>query len=166
MARLERLADGIRLRLDPEEVGALTSLADGLADRLAGVSGGPDAELLDRLAPAASRSDPAVDAELRRMLRDDLIDARVVRLRALSSSLRTSTVSAGAEGFDRTLGRDDAMQMVEVLNDLRIAVGASIGYEALERGGIGPDDHRADAARLMDALAWLQGGLIDYVDRD
>jgi len=163
MARLEPVDARIRLRLDPEEVGVVASLAETLAARLAD----PDPEhdddpVLQRFTPEVSRSDPDLDAELRGMLREDLLGGRVERLRDLAVLLR-SDGPTGADAFDRLLDSDAAMRIVEALNDLRIALAATIGYEHLRRDDLGADDRQADAVRLMDALAWLQGGLIDFV---
>jgi len=165
MAGLERVEGGLRLRLDADEVDVVASLAEGLAARLAHARTDPseDDEILERIAPTVSRSDREVDTELRAMLRDDLLGSRVERLHELAGTLRGD---GGPSGVDRVLGRDAAMRMVEALNDLRIALAATIGYEALDRAALGPDDRRADAVRLLDALAWLQGGLIDFVDGD
>jgi hypothetical protein len=96
------------------------------------------------------------------MLRDDLVGSRVSRLQDLSATLR----AGGDAGVDRVLDRDESMRMVEALNDLRLALAATIGYETIVREDLAPDDRRADAVRLMDALAWLQGGLIEFVDAD
>jgi hypothetical protein len=165
MAGLERVDGGMRLRLDADEVDVVASLAEGLAARLAHAQTDPseDDEVLDRLAPVVSRGDRDVDAELRAMLRADLVGSRVARLHDLAGTLRGD---GGGSGVERVLDRDEAMRIVEALNDLRIALAATIGYEALDRDALGPDDRRADAVRLLDALAWLQGGLIDFVDTD
>ena len=164
MAGLERGPEGATLRLGADEVDVVASLAEGLAARLADPA--PDDQddpLLDRLAPTASRGDAALDAELRALLRGDLVSSRVARLRDLAAGLR-----GGLEGgvYVRTLDRGEAMRIVEALNDLRLALAESIGYEALARDQPAPDDARHDVLRLMDALAWLQGGLIEYVDGD
>ena len=167
MAGLERTGDGVRLRLALEEVDVVASLAEGLATRLGGADAqhvGRD-EIVDRLAPQGSRGDPQVDAELRAMLREDLTSMRVERLGDLADRLRRGVVDREA-GYDETLDRAAAMRIVEALNDLRIALAATIGFEALEGGAIGDDDRRADAVQLLDALAWLQGGLIEYVEEE
>jgi len=164
MARLERVAEGMRLQLDVQEVDVLTSLAEGLAARLDDdTDPAHDDELMRRLAPEVSRSDPELDRELRAMLREDLLGARVLRLRDLVRLLHDGSPS-GAQSFDRVLDRDRSMHVVEGLNDLRIALAATIGYESFDREVLDPDDRRADAIRLMDALAWLQGGLIEFID--
>jgi hypothetical protein len=166
MALLERAEGGMRLRLDPAEVEVLASLAEGLALRLEDEEvGGPDDEVLRRLAPEVSRGDAEVDAELRGMLRGELLSARAVRLRDLASTLRPDSVVSDAP-FDRILDREVSMRIVEAVNDLRIALAATIGYETLQRDALSADDQRGDAVQLLDALAWLQGGLIDFIDGD
>lgn len=168
MAGLERADDGIRLRLEAAEVEVLTSLAEGLARRAASGGLGEGDTVLDRLAPPASRGDAAADAELRPMLRGDLLAMRSARLDAFVASLRGDAGGrdGSGAGFDRVLDPEEAMRVVEALNDLRLALAATIGYDEALRDGLHDDDHRADAVRLMDALAWLQGGLIEYVATD
>jgi hypothetical protein len=164
MARLEPAGERVRLQLAREEVDVLVSLAEGLARRLADVDGREEDEVLRRLAPEVSRGDAEVDAELRAMLRPDLLSSRAARLHDLAALLRPGNEPRD-DGLDRLLERDEAMRTVEALNDLRIALAATIGYETIERDDLAPDDPREDAVRLMDALAWLQGGLIEFVDR-
>lgn len=166
MAGLERVHDGIRLRLDATEVDVVASLAEGLARRAEGGDAGHPDAVLDRLAPIASRGDATADAELRPMLRDELLGIRVARLDGLVDLLRGAATDQEEVGFDSILDRDTAMRVVEALNDLRLALAATIGFEEGLRDGLREDDHRADAIRLMDALAWLQGGLIEYVEID
>jgi hypothetical protein len=164
MARLEPAGERVRLQLAREEVDVLVSLAEGLARRLADVDGREEDEVLRRLAPEVSRGDAEVDAELRAMLRPDLLSSRAARLHDLAALLRPGNEPRD-DGLDRLLERDEAMRTVEALNDLRIALAATIGYETIERDDLAADDPREDAVRLMDALAWLQGGLIEFVDR-
>lgn len=164
MAGLERVADGVRLRLEATEVEVVTSLAEGLARRAGGHDGAQSDPILDRLAPVASRGDTTADAELRPMLRDELLGLRVTRLQGLVELLGAREPGRETPGFDRVLDRPTAMRIVEALNDLRLALAATVGFDGSARGELRDDDHRADAVRLMDALAWLQGGLIEYVE--
>jgi len=165
MARLERAADGMHLRLESPEVDVLGSLSTGLAARLEdGPSTSEDAGLFRLLAPDLSRGDAAIDAELRAMLHPDLLSARAARLRDLDAQLTTWRSDAG--DLHAVLDRDAAMRLVEALNDLRLALAATVGLDTIERDDIAEDDERSDALRLMDALAWLQGGLIEFVDHD
>jgi len=163
MARLEPVVDGLRLRLDPEEVRVVSTLAAGLAERL---RGGADAlsndAVIDRLAPEVSRGDAAVDRELRAMLRSDLLATRSDRLDDLVTVLGRWSGPGGP--IDHVLDRSEAMRLVEALNDVRLALAAMIGYEELVRDEVDDAHPSVDGVRLMDALAWLQGGLIDFVE--
>jgi hypothetical protein len=167
MAALERTDAGMRLRLAGEEVEVVASLAEGLAIRLTHASDASTVsrdDVVDRLAPTVSRGDPDVDAELRGMLRDELLTTRATRLRDLAALLRSG--GDGSDGLDLVVDRDGAMRIVEALNDLRLALAATVGYDDLVREELVEGDQRADAVRLMDALAWLQGGLIDFIEAD
>lgn len=176
MARLTPDAAGLRLHLDADEVDVLVSLVEGLASHIAAASDDPHSDASDRvisrLAPTVSRGDTEVDVELRAMLRDDLLTSRTTRLSALAEDLRAWEESdadadgpAGGGGFDRSLDRDEAMRIVEALNDVRLAIATTV--DRPDDGAGAPRDDgegRSDAARLIDALTWLQGGLIDFVD--
>lgn len=166
MAGLRPDGDMLRLLLEADEVSVLVSLLEGLAGRVAAVSAGgePDA-VIARLTPTVSRGDAEVDAELRAMLRDELLETRTQRLGRLASDLQVWAREAGG-GVDRLLDRDGAMRIVETLNDLRLALATTIGYDDELRASLEPDDARADALVLMDALAWMQGALIDFVEGD
>jgi hypothetical protein len=65
---------------------------------------------------------------------------------------------------EHTLDREEAERLVEVLNDMRLALGASVGVESLEREELAEDDPRAATLGLMDHLGWMQGRLIDFVE--
>lgn len=166
---------GLRLRLEAEEVDVLGSLVAGLAERVdraandpadGTAAGGTDAPdpILARLTPAGSRGDADVDTELRAMLRHELLDTRAQRLARLADDLREWAGDGGA--VDRVLDRDEAMRIVEALNDVRLALASTIGYDEHVRDDLAPDGARADAVALMDALAWLQGGLIEFIEGD
>ena len=164
MARLNREDDALRLVLDGDEVEVLTSLAVGLAQRIdEALRSGDSDPVLDRLTPPVSRGDEALDAELRAMIRGDLLSIRSARLLAFAAELRPARADASG-GLDLRLDRAAAMRALEALNDLRLALATTIGFEELARTDLDPEDERQDALQLLDALAWLQGGLIEYVD--
>jgi hypothetical protein len=166
MARLHRETDAIHLILEADEVDVLTTLATGLARRVTeALHGSDDDVIIDRFAPTVSRGSADLDAELRSMLRGDLLSTRAERLAAFADELRASQ-ERGSGVVDRSLDRDAALRVVESLNDLRLALATTIGYDDGSREVVGPDDARWDAVGLMDALAWLQGGLIEFVDGD
>ncbi len=166
MAQLRRDGDVIRLLLDADEVEVLASLASGLATRVsdAAFDGSRD-EVIDRLAPTVSRGDADLDAELRSMLREDLLSSRTERLRAFATELRAARKGPSGD-VEHRLDRDAAMLAVQALNDVRLALATTIGFADTLRAELEADDPRLEAIGLMDALAWLQGGLIDFIDGD
>jgi hypothetical protein len=163
MARLEPTPDGLRLHLDTEEVSVLVSLTGGLADRLRDADTDLTSDpVIDRLAPEVSRGDADVDRELRAMLRPELLATRSDRLDDLVAALgRWSAVDGTVQ---EVLTRPDAMKLIEALNDVRLALAVTIGYDQPSDETAGPSDRSTDAKHLMDALAWLQGGLIEFVE--
>lgn len=175
MARLIPDPTGVRLRLEAQEVDVLVSLVAGLADRVERAAADPASgqqpggaagsdPVIARLTPAVSRGDAEVDAELRAMLRHELLDTRARRLVGLADDLRDWADAGGA--IDRVLERDGAMRIVEALNDVRLALASTMGYDEELRDALDPDDDRSDAVALMDALTWLQGGLIEFIEGD
>ncbi len=166
MARLHRDGDAMLLTLDADEVEVLASLAAGLATRVEDAArGGSVDAVIERLTPRVTRGDDELDAELRAMLRDDLLSTRAQRLQAFAEELRAQ--QAGTVGdVGRRLDRDAAMRIIEALNDVRLALATTIGLDDTLRDELQADDPRLDAIGLMDALAWLQGGLIEFVDGD
>ena len=166
MARLHPEDGAMRLLLGADEVEVLVSLSDGLSGRIAdAMQRGSSDPIIDRLTPTVSRGDSDLDAELRGMLRGELLSDRVARLQAFTDELRDAQASADA-GIDRRLDRNAAMRVVEALNDLRLALATTIGLADDLRMDPGVDDEHQAALRLVDALAWLQGALIDFIDRD
>jgi hypothetical protein len=161
MAELRSVDDGLLLVLDAEEVALLVALAESLLTRVAAESWDSTDPILARLAPAASRGDEEVADELREMLVEGLMDTRRARLEALRADLMAW---GGGEGFERTLDRGEAERLIEVLNDLRLALGASIAVETIEREELAEDDPRTATLGLMDHLGWMQGRLIDFVE--
>lgn len=162
MAQLERLEDGVRLRLARDEVGVVVSLVEGVRNRLEGPLAAADGDGFARFRTPVVSNEVAVDDELREMLHDELRAKRTNRLTDLSVLLQRG----GEDGFDSVLDRETSMRVVEALNDLRLALAASVGYDDELRDSLDDDDHRTGAVALMDALAWLQGGLIDFVESD
>jgi hypothetical protein len=154
--------DRLHVLLEPGEVDVLAALAGGLAQRLRGAAAGDD--LLERLAPRVSHADDAVDRELRAMLSVDLHSDRAARLDDLVELLRRGDVDAEGGQVRIVLDRARAERVIQSLNDLRIGLAATVGLDRIPREDLPPDDPRHETMRLVDALAWLQGGLIEFVD--
>jgi hypothetical protein len=167
VAELRPVDGGMLLVLDRDEIAMLTSLVTSLAERLAldGRSETDEERLHDpivaRFTPETSRSDPEADRELRAMLAGELLDDRRARLLQLATDL---AAWADGDGVRHVLDAETAGRLVDTLNDLRLAIGASIGIESLDRADIAVDDPRALSLDLMDHLGWMQGRLIEFID--
>ena len=98
----------------------------------------PDDPALRRLLPDASREDPSVSAEFRRLTEADLRSGKVANLLALRAVLDAARPSA-------VVAAADAAGVAAALTDVRLVLS--------ERLGIRTDD---DADRLAD-LAWADG---------
>lgn len=161
MARVREGRDGIEVELAGTEIELLSRLLDGLAGRLR--AGGDDA-VIDRLAPSGSRGDAEADAELRRMVRNDLLEGRAERLARLAVDIRGWAPSGSRDAVRASLGEDEAMLLLGGLNDLRLALGASIAIGTFERSELEPSDPRSVTLELMDRLGGLQQGLVEHLD--
>lgn len=161
MAEVRAIADGIEVRFARAEVDLLVRLCEGLAERL---RAGGDGPIIDRLAPAASRGDAEADAELRRLLRTDLLAGRAERLDGLAADLRSWRAAVSTGAVVRTLAEDGALALLCGLNDVRLGLGAGIGIEDLDRGQLDADDPRALTVALMDRLGGLQQDLVEALD--
>lgn len=152
--------DGVRMQLELFEVDLLVSLRDALHDTLSGDD--PDQRVLERLFPAAVGGDAEADAELRAMLHEDLLQSRLDGLDALVRLLERGSRHRGSLRVD--LEEDEPALVLGVLNDLRLALGARIGIERLDRDGLAPDDPVQHRLAIMDHLAWWQEQLLAIID--
>lgn len=153
-------AGGIRAQFDPVEVELLRSLEEGVSQTLE--HGDEDDPVVQRLFPSAVAGDDEADAEVRRMLRDDLLGARREGLRALIEILDRATPHRGRLRVQ--LQDDEPLLVLGVLNDLRLSIGARIGIEAIDRDQLGEDDPLAYRVAVMDHLGWWQEQLLELLD--
>lgn len=160
MARVRPVDDGVGIDLERAELELLVRLCEGLATRLR--AGGDDA-VIARLAPGASRGDAEADAELRRLLRGDLLDGRAERLVRLATELRSWLPEGDAVGIRATLDADTAVGLLQGLNDVRLALGAQVDVERIDRDALDPEDPRSITLQLIDRLAGLQQGLLEVL---
>jgi hypothetical protein len=156
-------SDRMHLLLEQGEVDVLAALAQGLAERLRTQEPSGD-DLLQRLTPRASHADEAVDRELRAMLGSDLHADRAHRLEDLVELLRSSADASAPQHTRIVLDRAAAERVIQALNDLRVGLAATVGLDRTPREDLAPADPRHETMRLVDALAWMQGGLIEFVD--
>lgn len=152
--------DGIRAQFEPQEVELLRTLEQGVSQTL---EHGDDADpVIERLFPAAVAGDDDADAELRRLLRDELLETRQAGLRALVEILDRARPHRGRLRVDLT--GDEPLLVLGVLNDLRLAIGARIGIEHLDRQDIPDDDALRYRLAVMDHLGWWQEQLLVLLD--
>jgi hypothetical protein len=156
----KRHGTAIRASFRDAEVALLRSLRDQL--RAALERGEPDDPIVQRLFPATVVGDDAADAELRRLLRDDLLRSRLDGLDELVELLDGGT--ATRSGLRVDLRDEQPLLVLGVLNDLRLAIGASIGIEHLDREHLEPDEDLGYRLAVMDHLAWWQEQLLSIVD--
>lgn len=115
-----------------------------------------------RLFPATVVGDADADAELRGLIRDDLAGVKRAGLDALIALLDGG--SRRGRELRVTLEPDDTLLVLGVLNDLRLAIGARVGIESVDRDTLDPDDPVAYRLAVMDHLGGWQEWLLSIVD--
>lgn len=155
-----RHGDAIRATFAKGELELLRSLRDQLRDALAAPD--PDDPVIKRLFPPAVLGDPEAERELRAMLVDDLLASRLAGLDALVDLLDRGTPHRGAVRLD--LVDDEPLLVLGVLNDVRLAIGARIDIEALDRGSLADGDPVQYRLAVMDHLGWWQEQLLAIMD--
>jgi len=122
--------DGDRVVVSLPEVARqnLHALAEALRGQLLGESGDAD---LARLFPPAYTADESSDDEYQRLMRDELLGARLGALDVLDSTLEAGSVDR--PGFDRFL---------HALNAIRVWLGTRLGVDD-DDWEPEPDDERA-----------------------
>jgi hypothetical protein len=160
MRTFRRHGERIRMQLEPIEVDLLRTTRDGVRAALAG--GDPTDPIVQRLFPRALGDDDEADAELRRLLHDDLLASRLTGLDALIELLDRGSTHRGNLRVD--LQGDEPLLVLGVLNDLRLAIGARVGIEDLDRASLTEDDPVSYRLAVMDHLAGMQEQLLSILD--
>lgn len=124
----------------------------------------PDDPVVRRFHPPTVRGDQRADDELRRLIHDELLTSRLAGLDALIEVLDRARPQRGGDELRVELADDEPMLVLGVLNDVRLALGARVGIERLDRGSVAEDDPVAPTLALMDHLAFLQESLLAIVD--
>jgi hypothetical protein len=113
----------LRLQLEPVEVELLSMLFDELDAVLDGEAGVED-EVLRRLNPAGYRDDPQAAADFRALTEASLRTEREDRMATCRADL--AGLTGDAAGVDLS-DPDAARRWIQVLNDLRLALGTRLG---------------------------------------
>jgi hypothetical protein len=154
-----RHGDGIRAHFDRVEVDLLRGLRTQLRTILE--QGDSDDPVFRRLFPPAVLGDAQVDGEVRALFHDELLERRLRGLDDLVTVLERGSEHRG--GLRVELTDDEPLLVLGVLNDLRLAIGASVDIEALDRDTV-TDEALAYRLAVMDHLAWLQEQLLAIID--
>jgi hypothetical protein len=122
----------------------------------------PRDSAVQRLFPRTVLGDDDADAELRGLIHDDLAGVKRAGLDALSALLDGGTRRGQALRVE--LAPDDTLLVLGVLNDLRLAIGARVGIEDLDRDDVDPDSALGYRLAVMDHLGLWQELLLAIVD--
>jgi hypothetical protein len=135
-----------------------------LGDLDAAIDGPTDDPVVERLFPRAVEDSDEADAELRMLLAGDLLLQRHEAIRACRELLEGGRHQRGRVRV--VLTEHEPGMMLQILNDVRLALGARVGTTAVElRQLVDEDDVEAQRAlETMDLLAWLQMQLLEHID--
>lgn len=122
----------------------------------------PDDAAVARLFPRAVGDDDEADAELRRLIHDDLVGVKRAGLEALRALLDGGTWR-GRE-LRVALEPDDALLVLGVCNDLRLAIAARVGFAKIEARELDPDDPDVYRLAVIDHLGLWQELLLELLD--
>jgi anti-sigma factor RsiW len=154
-----RRGEAIRWTLHRQEVGLLRQL---VADLGAAIHGSADEAVHARLFPPAVLGDAAADAEVRDLIAEALLADRAAALEEVVALLDRGRSFRGRHVTD--LLDDEPLRVLTVLNDVRLAIGARIDVEAIDRERVGEDDEVAFPLAVMDHLGWWQEQLLALLD--
>lgn len=139
------------------ELEILKVLFDQLAASLDGVDG-PDDVIFQRLYPPAYPDDDDAASEFRALTEDSLRAERQQRLDACRADLD--------RGVDVELGDPDvARRWIQVLNDLRLAVGTRLGITEEDDHDIDPLDAADEPRVIYYFLTAVQDGVVQALMR-
>lgn len=135
-----------------------------LGDLDRAIDGPTDDPVVERLFPRAVEDDDDEDAELRMLLAGDLLLQRHEAIQACRDLLTSGRERRGR--VQVVLTDDEPQMMLQILNDIRLALGARVGATAVElRQLVDEDDlHAQRALETMDLLAWFQMQLLEHID--
>lgn len=158
--QVSREGDEVRLALEPFEVELLEMLAGAVRRLLDDPD--PDDAAFARLFPACAPQEDDVDAEVRELIFDDLLETRLEALDEVNEVLARGEDRGGARVVD--LDPDETALLLGVLNDIRLTLGVRVGIDRIDRDDIGPAHEAAPTLAVMDHLAWMQEQLIHAID--
>jgi hypothetical protein len=155
-----RVGDVVRATFHPAEVELIRRLHDELLTSLKVRD--RDDPVIRRLFPPAVLGDAEVEDQVRALLDDALLADRLSSLDVLVQLLDRGTTHRGRLRID--LVEDEPLVVLRVLNDVRLAIGARLDVEALDRDEVTAEDPEAYPLAIMDHLAWWQEQIVSIID--
>jgi hypothetical protein len=150
--------DRVRVRLGHDEVAVLRDLPGQLRAVLTEEGDDP---VNRRLFPPAylEPGDAERDAEYRRLMHDELVQAKLANVELVAGTLAKGSPSARRWTVDLT--EEEAAAWLGVLNDLRLALGVRLEITEDFDGQVDDTDPRAPAMHLLAYLGWLEEHLLE-----
>lgn len=154
LGEFQRSGDVIERRFTGSERRMLTNLTRGVVETMAAAEDAAalDDPVLQRLLPDAFPDDPEENAEFAAATRERLAESKADGARRLAADL-----ASAPNGVVR-LGPDEAVVWVKALGDVRIALAARVGIDAVQH------DVRTPQGLMYAWLTWLQGSLVEVID--
>ena len=150
--RLSNRRGRLQLHLEPGECELLSVLLDEL-DAVLAAEADADDEVLRRLNPAAYRDDAEAEREYRELTETSLQALRDERIAACRAELASGGT---VELTDPDAGR----RWIQVLNDLRLALGTRLGVTEADAGELDADAPDAQPRALYLWLTEVQDLLV------
>lgn len=160
-ATFTRRGEVIRWTLHRPELDLVRQLVDDLG-RAIRQPAAPDDAVQARLFPPAVLGDAEADAEVRDLITEALLADRLAALEEVVGLLERGRTQRGRHVTD--LVDDEPLRVLTVLNDVRLAIGARIDVEVLDRDQVGEQDEVAYPLAVMDHLGWWQEQLLVLLD--
>jgi len=150
----------VRLILESVEAEILTGLFDELNDAFESLA--PEDAVYQRLYPDGHRDDAAIAAQFRDLTESLLHDERTERLGQCRAEIVASTTTEPGQKLQIGLGPEEARRWLQVINDLRLAIGTRLGVSE-DWQPVEPDAPDAQAWAIYSWLSGLQEALVDAV---
>ena len=151
---LQRTSDGVLITLSAPEAELVGRLLGELRQLLLA---GADDEVLRRLFPPAylQAEHQEAEAEFQRLMRDELVAARLDSIERVNRALTTGEV----------LDDDGVMAFVRALNQVRLVLGTALDVsEDDDLAELSDDDPMAGEYHLYHYLSWMLEASLDALD--
>ncbi len=161
--KFKAAGSGVVVSFEADEVAVLRDLSRQITQVLDGgvPDHGSDA-VRDRLFPRAyvDPTEDRAERDFQSVVHEDLVRAKAHAIEALVQGLDTGRDRRGR--LDVALSDKDVELWVGALNDVRLALGVTLGVTE-DRDEVGADDLQASGFGLYDWLTYLQGTLVDVL---